>query len=56
MLVSFPIKHAWFSLHLLQMRTTLRDQKEVNVQLRHYIDNILMNIMEKYPEILEVRK
>ncbi len=40
----------------LQIRAKLKEQKEVNDQLRHYIDSILMNIMEKYPELLEVRK
>ena len=28
----------------------------MNEGLRGYIDGILMNIMEKYPELLEVRK
>ena len=44
------------SIFLFQLRNALRDQKEVNVQLRNYIDGILMNIIEKYPELLEVRK
>jgi len=39
-----------------QVKRALKEQQDVNSQLRSYIDGILMNIMEKYPEILEVRK
>jgi len=39
-----------------QVKRALKEQQEVNGQLRAYIDGILMNIMEKYPELLEVRK
>jgi Rab11 family-interacting protein 3/4 len=38
-----------------EMRKALQDQQEVNSHLRGYIDNVLLNIMEKYPELLEVR-
>lgn len=38
-----------------QMRKALQDQQDVNVHLRKYIDSVLLNIMEKYPELLEVR-
>ena len=37
------------------MRKALQDQQDVNLQLRAYIDSVLLNIMEKYPELLEVR-
>lgn len=39
-----------------QVRQALKEQQDVNEGLRGYIDGILMNIMEKYPELLEVRK
>jgi len=38
-----------------EMRKALQDQQEVNLHLRKYIDSVLLNIMEKYPELLEVR-
>merc|ERR1719391_1076262 len=38
-----------------EMRKALQDQQDVNLQLRAYIDIVLLNIMEKYPELLEVR-
>jgi len=38
-----------------EMRKALQDQQDVNLQLRAYIDSVLLNIMEKYPELLEVR-
>jgi len=41
---------------LEQVKKALKEQQDVNGQLRAYIDGILMNIMEKYPELLEVRK
>ncbi|OXA51242.1 rab11 family-interacting protein 4B isoform X2 [Folsomia candida] len=38
-----------------EMRTALKDQKEANLALRAYIDNILLNIVEHYPQLLEVK-
>jgi uncharacterized protein (DUF3084 family) len=40
---------------LHKMRKALQDQQDVNTHLRKYIDSVLLNIMEKYPELLEVR-
>lgn len=38
-----------------QIRNALKEEQTANVQLRAYIDGILFNIMEKYPELLEVK-
>ena len=45
-----------FAYYKFQIRQALKEQQDVNEGLRGYIDGILMNIMEKYPELLEVRK
>jgi hypothetical protein len=37
------------------MQTSLSEQKDVNMHLQTYVDNVLLNIMERYPELLEIR-
>ena len=38
------------------LKTSLSNQEEVNHQLQKYIDSVILNIMEKHPELLEVTK
>ncbi|XP_076305506.1 rab11 family-interacting protein 4A-like isoform X5 [Tachypleus tridentatus] len=38
-----------------QVMEALQEQKEVNAKLRRYIDEILLNVLEHYPQLLEVK-
>ncbi|OTF78176.1 rab11 family-interacting protein-like protein, partial [Euroglyphus maynei] len=42
-------------LNLEQLKTALKEQQDVNAKLRSYIDGILLNIVENYPQLLEVK-
>lgn len=39
----------------LQLQEAYKDKEEENKRLKHYIDTILLNIVENYPQLLEVK-
>jgi len=39
----------------IKLKKLLTEQQDVNLQLQSYIDSVLLNIMERHPELLEVR-
>ncbi|XP_063705640.1 rab11 family-interacting protein 4B isoform X4 [Culicoides brevitarsis] len=40
---------------LSQLQEAYKDKEEENKRLKHYIDTILLNIVENYPQLLEVK-
>ena len=39
---------------ITELKASLSSQEDVNRQLQNYIDAVILNIMEKNPELLEV--
>lgn len=42
-------------LDFLQLQVAFQEKEDENLRLKHYIDTILLNIVENYPQILEVK-
>ncbi|EDX10427.1 GD14486 [Drosophila simulans] len=38
-----------------QLQQAFQEKEDENVRLKHYIDTILLNIVENYPQLLEVK-
>lgn len=38
-----------------QLQVAFQEKEDENLRLKHYIDTILLNIVENYPQILEVK-
>lgn len=44
-----------YLLFFLQLQSAYQDKEDENSRLKHYIDTILLNIVENYPQLLEVK-
>lgn len=52
----FQRKHSTNRLLIkLQLQQAFQEKEDENVRLKHYIDTILLNIVENYPQLLEVK-
>jgi Rab11 family-interacting protein 3/4 len=40
---------------LFQLQIAYHEKEDENLRLKHYIDTILLNIVENYPQLLEVK-
>lgn len=44
-----------FSLFLFQLVDALKEQEEINLRLRQYMDKIILAILDHNPSILEIK-
>lgn len=44
----------YFSL-FLQLMEALKEQEEINIRLRQYMDKIILSILDHNPSILEIK-
>lgn len=44
-----------YSILPLQLQSAFKDKEDENQRLKTYIDTILLNIVENYPQLLEVK-
>lgn len=40
----------------LQIMEALKEQEEINIRLRQYMDKIILSILDHNPSILEIKK
>lgn len=41
---------------MLQLMEALKEQEEINLRLRQYMDKIILSILDHNPSILEIKK